>query len=116
MAGEPELGRLVAELSEDFQGWSAAHPEAGLLELEVELARRLRVVQSQVLSGVVARAEPASRCPSCGGGPLRVQTEAERTVLLAGDAPLTLRRPYLVCAACGQGHFPPGRAPGAAAE
>jgi hypothetical protein len=117
MASEADLGRLVAELAEDFQRWGAAHPEAGLLELEVELGRRLHVVQGQVLSGVVAaRAEQASRCPSCGGGPLRVRAEAERTVLLAGEAPLTLRRPYLVCAACGQGHFPPGRAAGAAAE
>ncbi len=117
MANEPGLAGLVAELSEELGAWGAAHPEAGLLELEVELARRLRAVQGRVLSGVAAaRAEQASRCPCCGGGPLRVRTEAERTVLLAGDAPLTLRRPYLVCAACGQGHFPPGRAAGAAAE
>jgi hypothetical protein len=117
MASGPDLARLVAGLSEEFEAWSAAHPEAGLLELEVELARRLHAVQSQVLSRVVAaRGEQASRCAACGGGPLRVRAETERTVLLAGDAPLTLRRPYLVCAACGQGHFPPGRAAGAAAE
>jgi hypothetical protein len=117
MASGPDLAGLVAELSEEFQAWSAAHPEAGLLELEVALARRLRAVQGQVLSGVLAaRSEPASRCPSCGGGPLRVRTEGERTVLATGDTPVSIRRPYLVCAACGQGHFPPGCAPGAAAE
>src|SRR5579871_5241048 len=110
MASEPDLARLVAGLSEELGAWGAAHPEAGLLELEVELARRLRAVQSRVLSGVVAaRAEQVSRCPCCGGGPLRVRTEAERTVLLTGEAPVSIRRPYLVCAACGRGHFPPGR-------
>jgi len=116
-ANEADLAGLVAELAEEFGAWSAAHPEAGLLELEVELARRLRAVQGQVLSGVLAaRAEPAGRCPACGGGPLRARAASERTVLAAGDTPVRLRRPYLVCAACGQGHFPPGRAAGAAAE
>jgi hypothetical protein len=117
MASEQEMAAVVATVSHELAAWAAAHPEATLLELEVETTRQLQAVQRQVLSGLLAeRATATGACPRCGGGPLRVRTTAARTVLLAGDEALTLQRPYLVCAACGQGHFPPGRPVGAAAE
>ena len=117
MAIEEEVRTALAGLSEEFLAWNAAHPDATFLELELAMARRLQALQSELLTRVLAeRPGAGSRCPQCGGGPLTVRTEAERTVLVPGDAPVTLRRPYLVCPACGYGHFPPGRSPGAAAE
>jgi uncharacterized protein with PIN domain len=117
MAIEDEMRTVVEGLPREFLAWTAEHPDATLVEREREMARRMQVVQSALLTTVLAeRPEPVSRCPQCGGGPLRVRTEEERTVLMSGDAPLTMRRPSLVCAACGQGHFPPGRTIGVAAE
>jgi hypothetical protein len=117
MAIEDELRTALEGLPREFLAWNAEHPDATFLELELETARRLRAVQSAVLTTLLAeRSGPASRCPRCGGGPLKVRTERARTVLLAGDAPVTVRRPYLVCSACGHGHFPPGRAVGVVAE
>jgi YgiT-type zinc finger domain-containing protein len=117
MALEDEIRMALEGVTGEFLAWNAAHPDATFMELEREMARRLQAVQSEVLTTVLAeRSGPAGRCPQCGGGPLTVRTEAERTVLLSGDAPVTVRRPYLVCSACGHGHFPPGRAFGVSAE
>jgi YgiT-type zinc finger domain-containing protein len=117
MAIEDEVRTALAGFSEEFFAWNAAHPEATFLDLELEMGRRMQAVQSAVLTTVLAaRGGSASRCPQCGGGPLKVRTESERTVLLTGDAPVTVRRPYLVCSACGHGHFPPGRPLGVATE
>jgi hypothetical protein len=37
-----------------------------------------------------------------------VRSRPERTVIVQGDEAVRLRRPYVVCPACGTGLFPPG--------
>jgi hypothetical protein len=54
MAIEDEVKTALTGLSEEFLAWNAAHPNATFMELELEMARRMQVVQSEVLTKVPA--------------------------------------------------------------
>lgn len=95
--------------------WRAAHPTATLAAIEAEVDRRWAVLRGQMLADLalasaatdVASAAPPV-CPECGGR-LRDEGVRERTLVTAGQAPVTLRRDYATCVDCGHRLFPPGR-------
>lgn len=99
--------RAVAAIETEVRAWRVLHPEASLTEIEVALDTRLAHARAALL-GEVAVDVPVGEecCPSCGG-PLVQRGDRERTLRTAGDAALTLTRPYLSCPACGAGVFPP---------
>jgi len=109
---------LSSEVGQELAAWRAAHPRATLAEIEQVVLAAVGRLQAQALSELAhasaaadlgaspAKARP--RCPSCGGG-LEPRGQHEREVLTPRQAaPVRLRRSYGVCAACGDGVFPPG--------
>jgi DNA-directed RNA polymerase subunit RPC12/RpoP len=117
--GEGEVGpQWAGSARAVFLGlreWRAAHPRATLTEIEAELDRRWAALRGQMLADL-ALASPATEvaaagagaCPHCGGA-LRDEGARERTLVTAGQAPVTLRRDYATCTRCGYRLFPPGR-------
>ena len=95
--------------------WRALHPRATLTELEAELDRRWAALRGQMLADLALASDaaavttgPPPACPECGGV-LRGEGPRERTLVTAGQAPVTLRRDYATCTRCGHRLFPPGR-------
>ncbi len=109
------------ELSEDvitgMAEWRVQHPRASLSEIEAALDERVGSVGGGMLQDVglgggatdlSAQAEDdRARCPACGHV-LEARGQEERTLRTTYDRPVTLRRSYAHCPACGVGHFPPG--------
>ncbi len=92
--------------------WRTAHPHATFSEIEVavdaEMQRvRARLVAETVGDGaeMVERVAPPA-CPTCGQV-MQARGTRTRTVTVAGDQAVTLRRTYTVCPVCGTGLFPP---------
>jgi YgiT-type zinc finger domain-containing protein len=89
--------------------WHATHPRATFAEMEVAVEAQLDRIRAQLLaeraSGTFVEEQPL--CPQCGGT-MKPKTTGTRTVVLRGDQPCELSRPYLVCRDCGYGLFPPG--------
>ena len=112
MSTDPAAVSRFVTIEDEFRAWRSQHPQATLTELEVELDRRLRQARSRLLSDV-AGAVPASadavrpQCPDCGASLVASGTR-RRTLRSHNDEPLTLRRAYLRCLACGAGLSPPG--------
>ncbi len=91
-----------------MQQWRQQHPQATLTEIEAELDRQMRRLRAEVLTeAAMASPDGVGRCPDCGAALTRRGTH-ERTLTTTGDEPLTLRRRYASCPACGGGLFPPG--------
>ena len=96
--------------------WRLQHPRATFQEIESALDEHLakvraRMLQDLALASAATRVSEVSeadrpRCPQCGG-PLEARGEEERTLTTTYNQPLTLRRSYATCPACGTGLFPP---------
>jgi len=105
----------------EFLGYADAHPAADFAELEAEARRLSRDVFAPALAAAVqerrAAAEAAPRC-ACGGAPADKGEQPRRQETYVG--PITWRRRYYHCAACGRGAYPLdealGIAPGAFSE
>jgi uncharacterized protein with PIN domain len=97
--------------------WRAQHPRATLKEIEAALDERLAHVRARMLQDTALAsaatdvsqlpADERPRCPECGHT-LEARGQEERTVRTTYDRPVTLRRSYAHCPACGAGLFPPG--------
>lgn len=96
--------------------WRVQHPRATFREIEAALDEKLakmraRMLQDLALASAAARVSEAPeaerpRCPECGGV-LEARGEEERTLTTTYNQPITLRRSYATCPACGAGLFPP---------
>ena len=105
--------RLVEEVVTGMRDWRTAHPSATFAELEAAVEERLGVLRAHMLEEAAltyAAATSAGDAPPCAmcGAPLEARAAAARTLRIAGDQRVRLRRPYLTCTACGRGVFPPG--------
>ncbi len=96
--------------------WRARHPQATFAELEAELDRRWSGLRAALLAELALAGAATGgtntatvRCPQCGGAHLRDEGLRERTLMTLGHAPVTLRRDYVACSACGYRFFPSGR-------
>ena len=113
----PSLGQGWAEGAQavflGLRDWRALHPQATLTEIEAEIDQQLAQLRAQLVADValasaateVLGATPPT-CPDCGGR-LHDEGPRERTLWTVGNAPVTLRRDYATCTACGRRLFPP---------
>jgi hypothetical protein len=117
---------LEAKLFADLEVWRRAHPRATFAEIEAAVEERLGVLRAELIAqelALRAAAETAGTaeagagagtaegtdavpCPTCGG-PTQARGPRERSLTVRGNRPVRLRRRYVVCPACGTGHFPP---------
>lgn len=113
-----------AKLMADLERWRQAHPRATFAEIEAAVEERLGLLRAELIAqelALRAAAEAAAetpagtpegagtnavRCPTCGG-PTQGRGTRERSLTVRGNRPVRLRRRYVVCPACGTGHFPP---------
>jgi DNA-directed RNA polymerase subunit RPC12/RpoP len=117
--GEMEA-RWRALSEEVFTGmaeWRVQHPRATFSEIEAALDERLATVRARMLQDVALASaatdlstqtvQERPRCPDCGHA-LEAHGQEERTLRTTYERPVTLRRSYARCPACGVGLFPPG--------
>ena len=106
--------QTFTEVEQELHQWRVAHPAATLTQIEHAVDARLREVRAELMADL-AEMTPAveERCPDCDVQLMR-RGDRTRTLRTQGEVPLALRRPYLVCPACGAGVFPPRSAPGPA--
>ena len=102
--------RAAARARAGVEAWRAAHPQATLRQIEVEVDRQLAAARAQLIAAVaqagpVAEAPPP--CPACGG-PTAWDGERTRRLTTTHDEAIALTRRYARCPACGTGLFPPG--------
>jgi YgiT-type zinc finger domain-containing protein len=99
----------------DLEIWRRAHPRATFAEIEAAVEERIGVLRAELIAQELAlraaaevaeAAGTAGRCPTCGG-PTQARGTRERSLTVRGNRPVRLRRRYMVCPACGTGHFPP---------
>jgi YgiT-type zinc finger domain-containing protein len=108
-----------AKLFQDMESWRRSHPHASFAEIEAAVEERLGALRAELIAQELAlraageategadRSPDRARCPTCGA-PTEARGMRERTVTVRGNRPVRLRRRYVVCPACGTGHFPPG--------
>jgi predicted RNA-binding Zn-ribbon protein involved in translation (DUF1610 family) len=116
-AVEARWRELSEEVITGMAEWRGQHPRATLSEIETALDERLAHVRARMLQDTalasaatdlsVLPAEERPRCPDCGQV-LEARGQEERTLRTTDDRPVTLRRSYAHCPACGAGLFPPG--------
>jgi uncharacterized protein with PIN domain len=97
--------------------WRGQHPRASLKEIEAALDERLAHVRARMLQDTALASaatdvsrlpeEERPRCPECRHV-LEAHGQEERTLRATYERPVTLRRSYAHCPACGVGLFPPG--------
>jgi len=114
---EARWRELSEEVITGMAEWRGQHPRATLSEIEVALDERLAHVRARMLQDTalasaatdlsVVPAEERPCCPDCGHV-LDARGQEERTLRTTYDRPVTLRRSYAHCPACGAGLFPPG--------
>lgn len=107
---EERWDRAAAETRAAIQQWRAAHPQATLKEIEVEVDRRLagvraRLVEAAAQAGPVGATAPP--CPECGE-PMWWDGERTRRLTTSQEAEIALSRRSARCPRCGTGLFPPG--------
>jgi predicted RNA-binding Zn-ribbon protein involved in translation (DUF1610 family) len=100
-----------------FKEWRLQHPRAALSGLEAALDGRLAVLRARLLEDAALASAAADlaalppearpRCPACGGA-MALRGPEVRHLTTTYEQPLTLRRHYAVCAACGEALSPPG--------
>lgn len=116
MAGEQDRGPGEAweeQVVKSVEAWRAQHPRATLAEIEAAVETRLATLRAQLIEAAAssrAAEAPAAEQPACPhcAAPLQARGERERRLQVPGGQEVRLRRPYLVCPACGAGLFPPG--------
>lgn len=108
---------LSEEVFTGMVEWRVQHPQATFSEIEAALDERLATVRARMLQDVALAsaaadlsAQPAEERPRCAecGHPLEAHGQEERTLRTTDERPVTLRRSYARCPACGVGLFPPG--------
>lgn len=113
---EAQWRALSEEVLTGLREWRAAHPRATFAEIEAVVDERLNGMRARMLENLAlasaatdaAGAEEARPpCPQCGQV-MQSRGQQTRTVTVQGDQPVRLRRPYVVCPACGAGLFPLG--------
>jgi hypothetical protein len=102
--------REAAQARAAIATWRAAHPQATLRQIEVEVDRQLagvraRLVAATAMAGPVAALPPP--CPDCGT-PMRWDGERTRRLTTTHGEEIALPRRYARCPVCGAGLFPPG--------
>ena len=108
---------LSEEVFTGMAEWRVQHPRATFSEIEAALDERLATVRARMLQDVALAsaatdlstqaAEERPGCPECGPV-LEAHGQEERTLRTTYERPVTLRRTYARCPACGVGRFPPG--------
>ena len=106
---------LGAKVFHEMEGWRRGHPRATFAEIEAAVEDQVSALRAELIEQEVAlRAEGEAtdgserpRCATCGQ-PMEARGTRERAVTVRGNRPVPLRRRYVVCPACGAGHFPPG--------
>lgn len=117
MKGKPlqaDWNGLSEAIMEEVATWRADHPKATLCEIEAEIDRRLSQLRAKMISDT-ANASAAAEweaaqgivCPACGAKLIK-KGKKKRVLLTRDGRKIELARDYGVCAACGQGIFPPG--------
>jgi YgiT-type zinc finger domain-containing protein len=101
----------LTQTREALRQWRVAHPRATFTEIEAAVDAELQRVRAQLMTEAAGARAPRSDatpavCPTCGER-LHARGTRSRTVTVAGEQAVTLRRAYLVCPACGTGLFPP---------
>lgn len=91
--------------------WRDDHARATFDEIEAAVDAAMQRARAQLVTEVAGRTDGGGdavgvACPTCGQR-LHARGSRTRTVLVAGEEPVTLRRAYLVCPGCGTGLFPP---------
>lgn len=95
-------------VAEELRRWRCAYPDTTLTQIEIALDALPRPARAGLLAGVAtATPDRSAHCPDCGGRLVRRGTRTH-TLRTTGDEPVPLRRPYLVCSACGA-KFPPSK-------
>jgi hypothetical protein len=109
-----ETPAVLAAVTAALADWRTAHPQATFAEIEAAVEAQLAPLRAQLIAAALppdpapATADEAARptCPRCAVG-LRDRGRHDRTVVVPGEASLTLRRTYWACPRCGEGLFPP---------
>ena len=101
----------LAQARTALRQWRASHPQATFNEIEAAVDAEMQRVRAQLVTEAAGRgaesATPiAAICLHCGER-VHARGKRTRTVTVAGDQAVTLRRAYLVCPGCGTGLFPP---------
>lgn len=112
VSGWHELG---AKVFREMEVWRQAHARATFAEIEAAVEERLSTLRAELIEQEIALKAAAEasdgaerpQCPACGQ-PMEARGTRERMVTVRGNRPVQLRRRYMVCPACGAGHFPPG--------
>lgn len=114
---EARWRELSEEVITGMAEWRGQHPRATLREIEAALDERLARVRARMLQDTALASaatdvsqlpeEERPRCPECGHA-LEARGQEERTLRTTYERPVTLRRSYAQCPACGAGLFPPG--------
>jgi YgiT-type zinc finger domain-containing protein len=110
---EGEWNRSSEEVIREVTEWREEHPKATLREIEAEIDLCLSKLRAKMITDTAnqsmsARWEAAEGrvCPECGAK--LIQKGKQKRVLLTKDGrEIELEREHGVCAACGQGIFPP---------
>ncbi|HEX5503158.1 MAG TPA: hypothetical protein VFW96_11085 [Thermomicrobiales bacterium] len=100
-----------------FKEWRLQHLRATLTEIEAALDARLAALRARLLEDAALASAAADlaalpeaarpRCPACGRA-MAIRGPAARRLTTTYEQPVTLRRHYAVCAACGEALSPPG--------
>jgi hypothetical protein len=114
---EARWRELSDEVITGMAEWRVQHPRATLSEIEAALDERLASGRARMLQDVALASAAADLsavdagerpcCPECGHA-LEAHGQGERTLRTTYERPVTLRRSYARCPACGVGLFPPG--------
>lgn len=101
---------LFSEAHRALRQWRIAHPRATFDAIESAVDGEMQRVRAHLVAEAAqGAAEPTgapARCPTCGEM-MQARGSRARTLTIGGDQPVTLRRSYRVCPACGTGLFPP---------
>jgi len=105
---------VLASVTAALADWRTAHPQATFAEIEVAVEAQLAPLRAQLIAEALppepgaGAADGAARptCPRCAVS-LQARGRHDRTVVVPGEASLTLRRTYWTCPRCGEGLFPP---------
>jgi hypothetical protein len=115
-AMENRWRELSEEVLSGMKEWRLAHPKATFREIEEAVHERVSRLEAQMLQETALASEHTDwgqtpseerpRCPHCGTA-LQARGKRKRVLQSQGGHPITLKRSYGTCPACGMGLFPP---------